>query len=209
MRMQRIQKNKMAESIWIKEILPYGKSKYKIICEFHSPFVLYKGELFRYGIKEGSELSAENYDEICKILLKRGKLRAMHLLEKMDYTEYQILQKLKKSGYPQEIVEEILLFLKERHYLDDDRYIEHYLECYGQRLSRRQLQQKLRQKGLDTEKIEFALENMEGADESCLIRELMQKRHYNATEADEKARQKMMRYLLGRGFSYEEIRKNM
>lgn len=204
-----MQKNKMAESIWIKEILPCGKSKYKIICEFHSPFVLYKGELLCYGIKEGSELSVESYDEICKILLKRGKLRAMHLLEKMDYTEYQILQKLKKSGYPQEIVEEILAFLKEKHYLDDDRYIEHYLECYGQRLSRRQLQQKLRQKGLDAERIEFALENMDAVDESELIRELMQKRHYDPAEADEKARQKMMRYLLGRGFSFEEIRKNM
>lgn len=199
----------MAESVWVKEVLPYGKSKYKIICEFHSPFVLYKGELFRYGIQEGSELSAENYEEICKILLKRGKLRAMHLLEKMDYTEYQILQKLKKSGYPQETAEEILAFLKERRYLDDDRYIEHYLECHGQRLSRRQLQQKMRQKGLDAEKIELALANMEGADESQLIRELMQKRRYDPAEADEKARQKMMRYLLGRGFSYEEIRKNM
>lgn len=199
----------MAESVWVKEVLPYGKSKYKIICEFHSPFVLYKGELFRYGIQEGSELSAENYEEICKILLKRGKLRAMHLLEKMDYTEYQILQKLKKSGYPQETAEEILAFLKERRYLDDDRYIEHYLESHGQRLSRRQLQQKLRQKGLDAEKIELALANMEGADESQLIRELMQKRRYDPAEADEKARRKMMRYLLGRGFSYEEIRKNM
>ncbi len=204
-----MQKNKMTESIWIKEVLPYGKNKYKIICEFHSPFVLYKGELLRYGIKEGSELSAESYGEICKILLKRGKLRAMHLLEKMDYTEYQILQKLKKNGYPQETVDEILTYLKECHYLDDDRYIEHYLECYGQRLSRRQLQQKLRQKGLDAEKIELALENMKTADESYLIRELMQKRRYVPAEADEKARQKMIRYLLGRGFSYEEIRKNM
>ncbi len=204
-----MQKNKKAESIWIKEVLPYGKSKYKIICECHSPFVLYKGELLRYGIKEGSELSAESYDEIYKILLKRGKLRAMHLLEKMDYTEYQILQKLKKSGYPQEIAEEILTFLKERRYLDDDRYIEHYLKCYGQRLSRRQLQQKLRQKGLEVEKIELALENMDAVDESVLIRELMQKRHYDPAEADEKARQKMMRYLLGRGFSFEEIHKNM
>ncbi len=204
-----MQKSKMAESIWIKEVLPYGKSKYKIIAESNSPFVLYKGELFRYGIKEGTELSAESYEEICKILLKRGKLRAMHLLEKMDYTEFQIGQKLKKSGYPQETVEEILTFLKERRYLDDDRYIENYLLSYGQRLSRKQLQQKLRQKGLDAEKIEFALEEIEGADESQLIRELMKKRHYDPDLADEKARQKMIRYLLGRGFSYEEIRKNI
>ncbi len=62
---------------------------------------------------------------------------------------------------------------------------------------------------MDAEKIEFALEEIEGADESQLIRELMKKRHYDPDLSDDKARQKMIRYLLGRGFSYEEIRKNI
>ncbi len=199
----------MTESIWVKEIHPYGKSKYKVICEAHSPFVVYKGELLRYGIKEQMELPAEKYEEICSLLLKRGKLRAMHLLEKMDYTEFQIRQKLKSGGYPEETVEEVIAFLSEHRYLDDDRYLENYLDAYGNRMSRMQLRQKLRQKGLEGDKVDLALENMEGADESALIRELMRKRRYDPAEADEKARQKMMRYLLGRGFSYEEIRKNM
>jgi regulatory protein len=199
----------MMESIWIKEIIPYGKTKYKIICESHSPFVLYKGELFRYGIKEQTELSGENFEEICKILLKRGKLRAMHLLEKMDYTEFQIRQKLKENAYPQEIIEGVVEFLLEHRYLDDDRYLENYLNYHGNRLSKMQLKQKLRQKGISAEKIDLALENMEGTDESALIRELMRKRKYDPSEADEKVKQKMIRYLLGRGFSYDEIRKNM
>ena len=199
----------MMESIWIKEIIPYGKTKYKIICESHSPFVLYKGELFRYGIKEQTELSGEDFEEICKILLKRGKLRAMHLLEKMDYTEFQIRQKLKENAYPQEIIEGVVEFLLEHRYLDDERYLENYLNYHGNRLSKMQLKQKLRQKGISSERIDLALENMEGTDESTLIQELMRKRKYDPSEADEKAKQKMIRYLLGRGFSYDEIRKNM
>ena len=63
------------------------KTKSKVFLDGQFAFVLYKGELARYGIKEGAQIEEENYREVLeKVVIKRAKLRAMHLLEDMDRT---------------------------------------------------------------------------------------------------------------------------
>ena len=67
---------------------PYTKTKFKIYLDGSFAFVLYKGELSRYGIRSGAELPAETVDKIrTEIVFKRAKLRAMHLLSDMDRSE--------------------------------------------------------------------------------------------------------------------------
>ena len=66
----------------VTKVEPLSKTKYKIYLNHQFAFVLYKGELRSYKISDGRELSEEELDEIReKILLKRAKKRAMHLLE--------------------------------------------------------------------------------------------------------------------------------
>ena len=72
----------------VTKVEPLSKTKYKIYLNHQFAFVLYKGELRSYKISDGRELSEEELDEIReKILLKRAKKRAMHLLEDMDRSE--------------------------------------------------------------------------------------------------------------------------
>ena len=60
------------------------KTKFKVYLDGTFAFVLYKGELKRFGIKQGENLAQENYEKIQnEVLLKRAKKRAMHLLEDM------------------------------------------------------------------------------------------------------------------------------
>lgn len=204
-----IQRQQM-EKIWIHKVIPINKSKYKVVCENSSPFVLYKGELLKYGIKAEMELDQEVYEEIRnKILAKRAKKRAMHLLEKMDRTEGQIVQKLKEGLYPEDIIEETIAFLYSYHYLDDQRYTENYVRYYGTSLSKRVMKQKLVQKGVSKELVEEQLENFASEDEEEKITKILKKRHFSYAEVDEKVRQKTYRYLLGKGFPYEEILRAM
>ena len=45
-------------------------------------------------------------------VLRKAKLRALHLLEYMDRTEKGLRQKLEQSGYPTEVVDEAIRYVK-------------------------------------------------------------------------------------------------
>ena len=74
------------------------KTKYKVYVDGQFAFILYKGELSRFHIAEDQELSQESYEKIrTEVILKRAKLRAMHLLNDMWRTEAQLREKLTRN----------------------------------------------------------------------------------------------------------------
>ena len=75
------------------------KTKYKVYVDGQFAFILYKGELSRFHIAEDQELSQESYEKIrTEVILKRAKLRAMHLLNDMWRTEAQLREKLTRMN---------------------------------------------------------------------------------------------------------------
>ena len=76
---------------------------------------------------------------------KRAKLRCMHLLEKRDYTEKELRQKLTagKTEYTQEEMDIAIDYVKSFHYVDDGIYACKYIEAMSSRKSRRQIEQEL------------------------------------------------------------------
>ena len=83
-----------------------AKGKRRVWLENQPPFVLYRGEVRQLQLSEGSEVSAEQYQELLEaVLIPRARKRAMHLLEQMDRTEAQLREKLARSEYPQAAVE--------------------------------------------------------------------------------------------------------
>ena len=88
------------------------KTKYKVYVDGQSAFILYKGELSRFHIAEDQELSQESYEKIrTEVILKRAKLRAMHLLNDMWRTEAQLREKLTRNEYPADIVEAAISYV--------------------------------------------------------------------------------------------------
>ena len=194
----------------ITEIVPVTKAKYRVVTDEQLAFMLYKGELSRYRLKENGELSAETFQEIFKeILVKRAKLRAMHLLTRMDYTEAELEKKLMKGEYTPQAVKIAMDYVRSYHYLDDERYVTRYLSTYQGRKSRRQMQFELERKGIPRELIrrgQEAMEDEEGcSDETDMIRQLLEKRCRNPKEADEKEKRRHYGYLMRRGFTSSEI----
>ena len=97
-----------------------SRSRCKIYLEDSFAFVLYKGELRLYGVREQEELSEESYREIMQeVLPKRATLRCMNLLQSRPYTESKLRSKLKEGGYPQESIDSALAYVKSYHYVDD------------------------------------------------------------------------------------------
>ncbi|MCD8105913.1 MAG: recombination regulator RecX [Lachnospiraceae bacterium] len=169
-------------------------------------FPLYGTELAEYGITEGAMISTEVIARIMKeVLPRRAQLFAMHLLEKMDRTEFQLREKLRQSGYPDEIIDDAVGYVKGYHYIDDLRYAGHYLESHGTAKSLRRMEQDLYEKGIAKEVVAQAVSEAELPDEESQIRELLEKKHYDPAQSDRKTQQKLYAFLQRRGYGISAI----
>lgn len=192
----------------IKEIKPVNKKKYRIITEEQLAFVLYKGELSRYRLEEGGELTQEVYCEIVEeILKKRARLRAMHLLTSQDRTELQLRERLGKDGHPCEVVDYAVDYVKSYHYIDDARYADMYVRCMQGRKSSRFISFELERRGISREIIEQVMQQTDTDSETLMIEELVRKRAGEPHRMDEKEQRRIYGYLLRRGFQSQDIGK--
>lgn len=191
----------------VSKIEPLSKSRYKVFIEGQFAFTLYKGELSRYHIAEDNRIDEEVYDILRKLVIKRAKLRAMHLLSDMGRTESQLRTKLKQGGYPDEAVEEAIRYVKSFGYINDAEYVRSFIDSRKEKKSKKEIYAVLKQKGVDSDIIEQVFEEMDYGEEDSrqAIEALMRKRNYNPDSADLKEKQKLMGYLMRKGFRYEEV----
>ncbi|MCI8884850.1 MAG: regulatory protein RecX [Dorea sp.] len=195
----------------VTKIEPITKTRFRIYADENEKplFVLYKGELSRYHIAVGEEISGDVYEEIYRnVIVKRAKARALHLLNDMGRTEAQLRRKLTTGGYTEEAAEEAIAYVKSFGYLNDWEYARSFIEGRKNRKSRRELGAALCQKGIGREEAERALEEFYDTEDSeAAVRELLRKKKFDLKTADYVQTQKMAGYLMRKGFRYDEIRR--
>lgn len=196
------------------DIIELDKKRCKVYLDGELAFVLYKGELKEYGIKIGLEISETAYEEIiCVVLSKRCKLRAMNLLQKKDYTTKQLRDKLDEGLYPKELVDEAIEYVRSYKYLDDERYARDYITYHMSTRSKNRIIQDLITKGISKEKLMPIMEQLylqeDGDIELEQVKALLEKKHYNQDMTDFKEKQKIMAFLMRRGFQMSTIKRAM
>lgn len=192
--------------IWVKEITPVTKKKSKVILEGQPAFVLYRGELSRYRIREEQEISEETYREIIdEVLTKRAKLRLMHILTAQDRTETQLREKLAKDGHPPVVIDRAIEYVRSYHYIDDERYATQYLQSMSGKKSRRSIQFELERRGVDREILSRVFEECETESEENQIEALVRKRAGEPHRLDEKEYRRLYGFLARRGYSGSDI----
>ncbi len=187
-----------------------SKTRSKVFLDGVFAFVLYKGELHKYGISEGEEVTEADVEELfSQVLPKRAKLRAMNLLKSRQYTEKQLMDKLMLGGYTDELARLAVDYVKSYRYIDDVRYAYDYMTCHMQNHSIKEIEQKLLQKGISKEQIHQAMEqhmeNGELPDEKDMIRRQLEKKHCLGKKLDEKEKRRIYGYLYRKGFSQEAV----
>lgn len=184
------------------------KTKYRIRLDGQITFLLYKGELSRYCLSEGAQISRQQYQEICcQTLQKRARLRAMHLLERMGRTEQQLREKLSSGEYPPEVIDGAVDYVKSFGYINDLEYARNFILGRKERKSRKELYYLLLTKGVDKEQIEQALEECyPSEDVQNVILGFLKKKGYDPETADLNTTKKIMASLMRKGFRYEDIR---
>ena len=152
--------------------------------------------------------SEEELDEIReKILLKRAKKRAMHLLEDMDRSEAGLREKLKAGLYPEDLIEAAVTYVKSFGYLNDVRYAENFILARKSTKSKREILALLNRKGICSADIEKAFESCYGESEEVeAVRRILAKKKVDVRTADEREMQKIYGYLGRKGFRYDVVR---
>lgn len=179
------------------------KKKVKVEFDHQFTLALYKGELNLFHLKEGAEVPEELVSELeKKVLKKRAVKYAMHLLQKKDYTEKELTDKLMHAGYSERCSMWALEYVASYGYVDDRKYAVRYLETYSDRKSMRKMQMELRQKGISDELFAEARDEAEVEDEQDTLRYFAEKKARSLDLSQEKDRQKLLRFLVGRGFCF-------
>ena len=112
----------------ISGILPYGKTKSRVLTDGDLVFSLYRSEIRRYALKPGSVLTDAFLEtELYPLLRRRARERVLRLLQARDYPEGELRRKLEQGYCPPEIAEETVRWVRELHYVDDSRYAGQYV----------------------------------------------------------------------------------
>ncbi len=197
----------------ITAIKEWRKGKYIICLDDEPAFALYGKEIGSFDLHEGEELSQEQYQEILdEVLIKRAKSRTLHILDRYDKTEKELRDKLKENMYPPEAIDAAVEAAKKGRFLDDNRYAYQYIYEKSRTKSRRMIEMELRNKGISDELIssafaELSTETGEEDREEELIRKLIKKRISDPGDIDNSEKEKLFRYLTGKGFEFGKVKK--
>lgn len=188
-----------------------SKSRVKVEIDGEAAFVLYKGELRIYEIKEGNTLSREHYETLMQeVLPKRAKLRAMNLLRGRSYTRMQLLNKLIEGGYPTELAEDAVDYTESFGYVNDEQYVRDFIEYNKERKTRQRMLTDLMHRGISKQLFEQIFDEEVGEDSAGLeeeqIKEWIRKKNFSPDEASMEDMRKMASFLYRKGFSFDTIR---
>lgn len=149
-----------------------------------------------------------------KVREKAGEKAAAYINIK-PRTELQVKTYLKGKGYEDEVIQEVILHMKEYHYIDDFQYAEMYFRYgfeKGRGISR--IKRELSEKGISAEIIDMAYEELdEMPDQTDMAMDIARSmiRGVDVDELDYDAKQRLKakigRRLMSRGFSSDIVYK--
>lgn len=159
--------------------------------------------VLKFRIKKGDEYNSEELKNLIELNEKSEALnKAANYLSKALKTKRQVKDYLLKKGYSEEIVWYCIDKLKEYEYIDDAEYSKRYIESTAKTQGKRMLEYKLMMKGVKKQDIDTAMDsceiNTKENAKAIAIKYLKNKEKTKENLA------KAFRYILGRGFSYED-----
>ena len=193
----------------ISHIKQYDKRRSKVLFDEDFAIILYNTEIKKMHLSIGDGISIERYhDEIVPIITKRARDRIVYLLKDQDRTESDLRQRLNKGYVPDDIIDDVITWGKDRHYIDDMRYAENYIRYRSQGKSKRYIEYDLTQKGIARDIIMQTLEDV-SIDDIDSIKKELDKKKYNPQTADYDTKKKLIAYLARKGYRYDSIKSVM
>lgn len=193
----------------ITDVAPLDKKRRKVYIDGQYAFPLYLSELRKYNIETGATLEESVYDDICSLLMRRVRERILYLIADYDRSEQNIRQKISMAGYRGSFVDDAIDSLKEYGYIDDLRFARYYAESMRDTKGRSAfaISRSLYEKGISRDVIDTVMGELDIDEEAQILKALSSKGYNedNIRQIDDKERQKLISFLMRKGFSYDLI----
>ena len=134
------------------------------------------------------------------------------LCAQAEHCQYEMLEKMRRWEVPEDAQARIMAKLIKERYVDDERYAQAFVKdkIRYNKWGRRKVEQALWQKRVDEDIRKRVLDDVDDAEYLSVLRPLLkQKRKTIKAKNDYELNQKMMRFAVGRGFTFDIIRQCM
>ncbi len=130
---------------------------------------------------------------------------AMDLLARREHSEKELHRKLSRKGFASDLISQAIQQLAKENLQSNRRFAENYIQSRREKgFGPLHIQQELLERGINKEEIAELLQTDDNAWLEAL-RKIYQKRFKHKMPVDYKERAHCMRFLLGRGFTSEQI----
>ncbi len=167
--------------------------------------------LIKYQLSSGVSLSDAQLRDMkhaADIVFTREK--AIELLSLRDHGSGELKVKLLQKGYDKAVIENVIASLRSRDYLNDRRFAETYAAelIRLKRLGPRKVKEKLFRRGVGADIIHRVLLDYDPEQQLENCRYHFEKKDRQLAEEDPvKRKQKLIRFLQGKGFGWNSISK--
>jgi len=192
------------------EVQKKRKDRYNIFIDGVFRFGLDEGVVARIGLYEKKEIDEKEIEQIEKEeVIAKAFNAAANFLKTRERSKKEIRDKLKTKEYSESVIEKVLEKLERLDIVNDKRFAEMFvrdrmkLKPKGKKV----LSLELAQKGIDRNTIEEVLQELVGGDgEIELAKRVLEKAEKKYSGLEENIRRdKIIKYLLSKGFSWNTI----
>ena len=131
------------------------------------------------------------------------------LCAQAEHCQYEMLEKMRRWELPEDAQARVMAKLVKERYVDDERYAQAFVKdkIRYNKWGRRKVEQALWQKRIDEDIRKRVLDEVDEDEYLSILRPLLkQKRKTIKAQNDYELNQKLMRFAVGRGFTFDIIR---
>ena len=140
---------------------------------------------------------------------KEAYLTLAALCAQAEHCQWEMLEKMRRWEVPEEAQARVMQRLVKERYVDDERYSQAFVKdkIRYNKWGRRKVDQALWQKHIDEDIRKRVLDEVDDEEYLGVLRPLLkQKRKSTKANSDYELNQKLMRFAMGRGFTFDIIR---
>ena len=140
---------------------------------------------------------------------KEAYLTLAALCAQAEHCQWEMLEKMRRWEVPEEAQARVMQRLVKERYVDDERYAQAFVKdkIRYNKWGRRKVDQALWQKHIDEDIRKRVLDEVDDDEYLKVLRPLLkQKRKSTKANSDYELNQKLVRFAMGRGFTFDIIR---
>ncbi len=183
-----------------------GKNLYTVIIDGDALFTVHSEIVLKKQLKTGMIISDQDLIDIKYMSdFRRGRERALYLLEYRDHSAKELFDKLKKN-INEDVANDVVSKMQYLSLIDDEKYAKRYAQTlkdkgYGEI----RIKNELYKKGIDPQLISDVIDEVVDNDPVNDIVEIINKKFYKSL-FDEKGKRRSINALMRLGYSWSDIK---